>query len=235
MLSQAVRLLRQARLGVMAERLEQWVADPVSVTASQTECVMALVEALLAERTTQRQRSFARRSALPANVSLAAVRTHPAGKHALTARVLSNLATCDWVRAGRSIVVTGPTQAGKSFLAMALAQEATLAKLSTRYLRTSHWVAKCEQAASSQAVLDDIRALTKVKLLVLDDFATQVADARHSHWLREVLDARECAGVSTLIVATPPMEEWDERFEDKLAADAIVGRALQAHYRLQLP
>lgn len=235
MLSHALKLLRQARLDPMAKRLEQWAADPASAAASHAECMIAVVEALLAERATQRQRRFVRRSALPANVSLAAVRTHSAGKHALTPSVLGNLATCDWVRLGHSLVVTGPTQSGKSYLATALAQETTLAKLSTRYLRTSHWLAKCEQAASAQAVLDDIRALTKVKLLVLDDFATQVADARQSHWLRELLDARRCVGVSTLVAATAPMEEWDERFDDKLAADAIVGRVLQAEYRLQLP
>jgi DNA replication protein DnaC len=235
MMSQALKLLRQARLDPMANRFEQWAADPANAAASHAECMIAVVEALLAERATKRQCSFARRSALPANVSLAAVRTHPAGKGALTPSVLGNLATCDWVRMGHSMVVTGPTQSGKSYLATALAQEATLAKLSTRYLRTGHWLARCEQAASAQAVLDDIRGLTKVRLLVLDDFAMQVADARESHWLRELLDARACAGGSTLIAATPPMEEWDERFEDALAADAVVGRARRAEYRLQLP
>lgn len=233
MLADALKALHAANLGPMAHALEGWVADARNQKRSHTACVEALVEVLLQHRQDSRTRSFRRRAVLPDHVALATVRADDA--RGLTAAQLGNLATCDWVRQGHTVVVTGPTQSGKSYLATALAQEAVVQRLTTAYIRVPDWLAECAEAGSRKAVIACIQTLVKPALLVLDDFATEFTTAEESHFLRRLLDERKRRpGKATLIASPTPMEAWDERFEDPIAADAIVGLSSKAFCRICL-
>jgi len=232
MLADALKALHAANLGPMAHALECWVADARNQKRSHTACIEALVEALLQHRLDSRTRSFRRRAVLPDHVALATVRADDA--RGLTKEQLGNLGTCDWVRQGHTVVVTGPTQSGKSYLATALAQEAVIQRLSTAYVRVPDWLAECADAESRKAVIEHIKALVKPKLLVLDDFAAEYTLAEESHFLRRLLDERSRRKMATLIASPAPMEAWDERFEDPIAGDAIVGRSQRAFCRICL-
>jgi DNA replication protein DnaC len=227
MLADALATIHAANLGPMAQALEAWVADAQNQRRSHTECVTVLAEALLQHRLAGRCRSFQRRAVLPASVSLADVHTGPS--RGLPAELLGNLGGCDWVRAGHTVVVTGPTQSGKSFLATALAQEAVAQRLSTEYVRVPDWLASCADAPTSAAVNDRINAWVKPTLLVLDDFATEQATLEESYWLRRLLDRRQrTPGKATLVASPVPMEAWDSQFACPLAADALVSRCSRA-------
>lgn len=233
MLDEALTALYAANLGPMADALKDWVADARNQKRSHTACVQTLAEALLRHRLASRTRSFRRRAVLPDHVALAAVRADDA--RGLTKEQLGNLGTCDWVRQGHTVVVTGPTQSGKSYLATALAQEAVIQRLSTSYVRVPDWLAECAEAGSRKAVVACIQSLVKPALLVLDDFATEFTTAEESHILRRLLDERKRRpGKATLIASPTPMEAWDERFEDAIAADAIVGLSSKAFCRICL-
>ena len=132
------------------------------------------------------------------------------------------------------MVVTGPTQSGKSYLATALAQEAIVQRLTTAYARVPEWLADCAEAGSRKAEFTCIQTLVKPALLVLDDFATEFTTAEESHILRRLLDERRRRSKATLIASPTPMESWDERFEDPIAADAIVGLSSKAFFRICL-
>lgn len=232
MLADALKALHAANLGPMAHALECWVADARNQKRSHTACIEALVEALLQHRLDSRTRSFRRRAVLPDHVALATVRADDA--RGLTKEQLGNLGTCDWVRQGHTVVVTGPTQSGKSYLATALAQEAVVQRLTTTYVRVPEWLAECAEAGSRKAEFACIQTLVKPALLVLDDFATEFTTAEESHILRRLLDERRRRSKATLIVSPTPMEAWDERFEDPIAADAIVGLSSKAFCRICL-
>lgn len=233
MLDEALAALYTANLGPMADALKAWVADARNQKRSHTACVQTLVEALLRHRLASRTRSFRRRAVLPDHVALPEVWAN--GIRGLTEEQLGNLATCDWVRHGHTVVVTGPTQAGKSYLATALAQEAVVQRLTTAYIRVPDWLAECAEAGPGKARLDCIQKLVKPALLVLDDFATEFTLADESHLLRRLLDERKRRPMKgTLIVSPTPMEAWDERFEDPIAAHAIVGLSSKASCRICL-
>ena len=50
--------------------------------------------------------------------------------------VLLSLASCDWVRNHRNVIIVGPTGIGKTFLACALAQRACREGMTAFYMRT---------------------------------------------------------------------------------------------------
>lgn len=232
MLDDALAALYAANLGPMADALKDWVADARNQKRSHTACVQTLAEALLRHRLASRTRSFRRRAVLPDHVALPEVWAK--GTRGLTEEQLGNLATCDWVRQGHTLVVTGPTQSGKSYLATALAQEAVVKRLTTTYIRVPEWLAECAEAESRKAVTECILKLVKPALLVLDDFATELATSEEGHLLRRLLDERQRRKKATLIASPTPMEAWDQQFEDPIAADAIVGRSIRAFCKICL-
>jgi len=225
MLTETVEALQTLKLGPMAERLKQWVDDPANRGKPHTECVLALALAQAQASAAKRTRCFLVRADLPPNIAMADVWVSSA--RGLSAQMLGNLAACDWIRLGQTVILTGATRTGKTYLAAALAREATQARLSVEYWRVPELLAACaiEKDAGTLATL--LKRLGRIKLLVLDDFATERATIEESHWLRQLLDGRERHGKAVMVASPNAVEDWDDYFEDATAADAIFGRLLE--------
>lgn len=225
MLTDAVSALTAMKLGPMAERLKQWTDDPANAHRSHTDCVLALVDAQNQATATKRARGFLAKADLPPAIALADV--HVSGARGLPVELLGNLATCDWIRLGHTVVITGESQAGKTHLAAALAREATLAKLSVAYWRTPELLAAAAVERDQGRWPSFAKRLDRVKLLVLDDFATERTDVAQGHLLRQLIDLRHRHGKATMVVSPNAVSDWDDYFEDATAADAIFGRLLE--------
>lgn len=232
MLNDAVKALRELRLGPMAERLEQWVDDPANRDKSHVECVLALAQAQAQATATKRMRRFLTQADLPTQITLEDVWISVA--RGLSSEVLSNLRTCDWVRLGHTLVITGCSQVGKTYLAGALAREAALARLSVEYWRVPELLVASAIEKEHGTWTKFLKRLARVKLLVLDDFATERADTAQSHVLRQLLDVRHRHRQAVMVVSPNAVEDWDAYFEDPTAADAIFGRLLERSHIIPL-
>jgi DNA replication protein DnaC len=225
MLTETVEELQALRLGPMAERLKQWVDDPSNCGKSHAECVHALALAQGQAAAAKRSRCFSARADLPPNISIADVWTSSA--RGLPAQLLGNLKSCDWVRLGHTVVITGATQTGKTYLAGALAKEAALARLTVAFCRVPELLAAFAAEKQKGTLPNFLKQLSRKKLLVLDDFAAERATADESHWLRQLIDSRERHGLAVMVASPNAVEDWDGYFEDVTAAEAIFGRLLE--------
>ena len=227
MLTEAERELAALGLTAMATRLRAWLDDPTNHGRSQTDCVLALARAQSEATGNDRTRRLFTRAQLPTHAAVADVRVG-AGR-GLTADTLANLATCDWVRRGHTVVLTGPSRAGKTFLAAALAREVVLHGLRVEYVRVPEWLARYD-TDESPTLRRLFQRLTSAPLLVLDDFATERASETQSHLLRRLVDARVRQARALLVASPAPVEDWDGFFADPTAAEALYGRLLtKAH------
>lgn len=225
MLTETVEELQALKLGPMAERLKQWVDDPGNRGKSHTDCVLALALAQAQASAAKRTRCFLVRADLPPNIAITDVWTSSA--RGLSPQVLGNLASCDWIRRGQTVILTGATRTGKTYLAAALAREATLARLSVAYWRVPELMAACAIEKDQGTLPAFLKRLGRIKLMVLDDFATERATIEESHWLRQLLDGRDRHGLAVMVASPNAVEDWDGYFEDATAAEAIFGRLLE--------
>ncbi|NYE30955.1 DNA replication protein DnaC [Rhodanobacter sp. K2T2] len=225
MLTETVEELQALRLGPMAERLKQWVDDPNNRGKSHAECVHALALAQAQAAAAKRSRCFSARADLPPNIAVADVWASAA--RGLPAQLLGNLKSCDWIRLGHTVVITGATRTGKTYLAAALAKEAALARLTVAFWRVPELLTACAFEKQQGTFTAFLKRLSRIKLLVLDDFAAERATADESHWLRQLLDGRERHGLAVMVASPNAVEDWDGYFEDVTAAEAIFGRLLE--------
>lgn len=148
-------------------------------------------------------------------------------------REVMSLALGDWVSAGHSVLVTGPTSAGKSWLACALAQYACRRGYSAIYQRVPRLQEELRIRHGSGAFGKWLLQLAKTDVLVLDDWGMGAIDSMTRSDLLEIIDDR-AGNKATIITSQLPVEHWHAWIGDATIADAILDRVMQRNHRFTL-
>ena len=147
-------------------------------------------------------------------------------------RLVLELAQGDWVRHHLNVLVLGPTGAGKTYLACALGQAACRLGMSVRYLRASRLLQDLAHAHADGSYPKLLDGLSRMSLLVLDDWLRDPLTPAQARDLLEILDDRY--GRHSLLVASQvPVAQWHERIRDPTIADAIRDRFVHNAYGLE--
>jgi DNA replication protein DnaC len=143
------------------------------------------------------------------------------------------LASCDWVRERRNLLITGPCGVGKSWLGCALGQRACREDLSVLYHRVPRLFAELELARNNGRYGRMLRTIARAKLLILDDWGPEPLTAEQQRDLLEIVEDRYDAG-SILITSQLPVAKWYEIIGNPTLADAILDRIVHNAYRIEL-
>src|SRR5688500_15216602 len=155
---------------------------------------------------------------------------HPRG---LDRKLVRTLSTSDWVRQHQSILLLGPTGIGKSWLACALAQKACRDGFSVLHKRTSELFRELAVAHADGSIGRFLVRLSRIDILLLDDFAmAPLKDAERRDFL-EICDDRYHRR-SLILTSQMPVAHWHEQIGDPTIADSILDRLVHNAYRVEL-
>ncbi len=136
-----------------------------------------------------------------------------------------DLATGQFIRQRRDVLLLGPPGLGKSHLAQAIGQHAIKAGFQVLYRSIFDMVREL-QADASPAQLDRTLArYLKPELLIVDDMGLKTLPAKAGEVLLEII-LRRYENRSTLMTSNRPIEEWGKLLNDVPAATAILDRFL---------
>ena len=144
-----------------------------------------------------------------------------------------SLAGCDWIRNRRNVLISGATGTGKTFLICALVNAACRQGFSGRYWRLPRLLSEMAAARADSSYNRLLGQLSRVDVLVLDDWGlatftnTQVLD------LMEVVEERS-ERRSTIVASQLPLEHWHAALPDPTVADAILDRLVHNAYKFTL-
>ena len=138
-----------------------------------------------------------------------------------------------WIEAHQNVLITGPTGAGKSFLASALGHQACMHGFKTGYYSCSKLFKQLKLARADGSYLKALMRIQKQELFILDDMGLEPFDAQSRLALLEILEDR-IGRQSTLIVSQVPVSMWHELIGDATIADAICDRVLHHAHRIEL-
>jgi DNA replication protein DnaC len=155
---------------------------------------------------------------------------HPRG---LDRKLVRTLSSCDWVRQHQSILLLGPTGIGKSWLACALTQKACRDGFSVLHKRTSELFRELAVAHADGSIGRFLLKLSRIDILLLDDFAmAPLKDSERRDFL-EICDDRYQRR-SMILTSQMPVAHWHEQIGDPTIADSILDRLIHNAYRLEL-
>jgi DNA replication protein DnaC len=151
----------------------------------------------------------------------------------LDRKLMRSLASSDWVRQHQNILFIGPTGIGKSWLACALAHKACRDGFTVLHKRTSELFRELAVAHVDGSFGRLLLKLSRIDVLLLDDFAmTPFKDSERRDFL-EICDDRYQRR-SLLLTSQVPVAHWHEQIADPTLADSILDRIVHNAYRLEL-
>jgi DNA replication protein DnaC len=131
------------------------------------------------------------------------------------------------------VLISGPTGAGKTFIASALGNAACRQGFTARYYRLSRLLADLGIAKADGSYPRLLARLAKTDLLLVDEWGLApltIADARE---LLEAIDDR-CTTRSTLIASQLPGDAWHGTIPDPSLADALLDRIVHSAHKIAL-
>lgn len=151
----------------------------------------------------------------------------------LDRNTVRRLADCVYIDKGESITVTGPTGAGKSFLAQALGNEACSRGYSVQYFGFTKLMNHLRTGRADNSYEKRMLKLNKANLLILDDFGLEVLDNSSRLAFYEILEERYDRK-SLILVSQIPVKSWHTIIGEATIADAICDRLINGSHSLQL-
>ena len=147
--------------------------------------------------------------------------------------LILELAQGNWIHNHLNLLIIGPTGCGKTYLASAFGSAACRSSFNVRYLRTSRLLYELSQSRLDGSYANLLRSLTRVDVLIFDDWMRDPISVANAQDLLEIFDDRFNRS-STIIASQVPVAEWHARFPDPTIADAILDRLVHNSYRLSL-
>jgi DNA replication protein DnaC len=137
---------------------------------------------------------------------------------------MTSFASCDWIKKGYNLMITGATGCGKTWIANALGNQACRLGLTTFYTKMTKLYDHLRIAEGEGKFKALLAKLIKYDLLIIDDFGLcKPTNVDRNNFL-ELVDDRYKKSI--LITSQLPVENWHEAIGEETLADAIIDRLI---------
>ena len=153
------------------------------------------------------------------------------GVRGFTKAQVLELAQLTWVKKNQNLAITGPTGAGKSWIAQALGHQACRQGLRVLFVRQPMLIHATLTAKATSGLPSLLKRLAKVQLLIIDDLGASLMTDEIRRDLLEVIEDRYSRG-STIITSQMPVDEWHDYLAGGHIADAICDRLTRNAHRI---
>jgi len=144
------------------------------------------------------------------------------------------LGTCEYIRQGASVLVTGLAGTGKSFLITAFGHQACINGYSVLYVNMSKLLEMLTLKRIEGKISKFFDKIAALDLLIIDDFGMRKLDGQQLNDFMEIMEDRH-ARRSTIIASQLPVTNWyDVLDNNKTIADAILDRIVRTSHRFEL-
>lgn len=147
--------------------------------------------------------------------------------------LISMLSTGDYITKGQSVLITGATGCGKSFISSALGHHACAQGYKVAYYNVQKLLQRTKMARLEGTIHQLMQKISKTDLLILDDFGLTHLEKQHQLDLMEIVEDRH-ARYATIIVSQLPVASWFDVIGEATIADAILDRLLHTSHRIEL-
>ncbi len=224
-------LLSQLRLQGMSRSWKALQETRKAHDLSLSEGLELLLQSEINERTNNRFERLQKQAKFRYQASMEEINTDAA--RGVDKSLIASLATGEYLRKGESLLITGATGCGKSFMASAMGHQACAQGYKVAYYNVQKLLMRTKMARIDGTYIKLFDQLAKTDLLVLDDFGLTHIEGQQQLDLMEMIEDRH-GRKSTLIASQLPIANWYDVIAEATIADAILDRLLHTSYRIEL-
>lgn len=222
--------MNQLRLRGMARSWQAMVETRRTHELSFTDGLGILLQSEVDERTNRRFDRLQKNARFRYRASIEEL-TFDASR-GLDKALIANLATGEYLEKGESVLITGKTGVGKSFLASALGLQACAQGYSVEYFNAQKMFLRLKMARLEGTILKFFDKLAKTRLLIIDDFGLAHLDKQQQMDLMDIMEDRHGRS-STIVTSQLPVANWYDVFGEGTIADAVLDRLVHTSYRIE--
>ena len=231
LIEETIQKLITMRMPSMAEATREVLQSAPSHQMSFEEKLGLVVDREWSDRDNRRIARRLKEAKLGASASLEAIDCDAA--RGLDKALIRQLMTCQWAKQKQNVIVTGATGTGKSFVASALAEAVCRQGLRAFFVRVPRIVEELAVARASGSYASSLAKISRIDVVVLDDFLLAPMKDAERRDLLEVLEDRY-GRASTIITSQMPTKTWHDALNDPTIADAICDRVLHNAHLIEL-
>jgi len=230
-MEQIQQQLSNLRLHGMSRRLQALMETRKIHELSFTDGLLLLLQSEEDERVNKRFARLTKSASFRYRASIDELKYDKT--RGLDQSMISIMATADYIRKGESILITGATGSGKSFLASALGHHACQQGFKVAYFNMQKLLLRSKMARVEGTIIKLFDRIAKADLLILDDFGLTHLDRQQQLDLMEIVEDRH-GKKSTIIASQLPVASWFDVIGEETIADAILDRLINTSYRIEL-
>lgn len=223
--------LQSFRLSGMAEKWVSLFETRQVDKLTLADGLQLLLQAEKDTRTCNRVNRLLKRAGFPHPALIEEIDTDP--KRGAEASLIEQLATCDFVRNGHSVIITGATGTGKSYLATALGDRACRYGMTVAYFNMQRLLERLDLERLQGHAIKFLDRLAKTDLLILDDFGMKKLQGQQQNDFEQLVDDRY-RKKGLIITSQLPVKDWYEVIGNPLIAEACLDRLVHKSTRIQL-
>jgi DNA replication protein DnaC len=231
LVEETVNKMIKMKMFKMAESLKNRLSRADHGSLSQAEFIGLLVDDEYQER--ENKKMSARLKNAKFKQSQACIESIDYQDRNIKKKNILDLAQNEWIKKHQNICITGASGSGKSYLAQALGNNACRSGFTVGYARFAKLLMQLSVARADGTYMSKLKKISKLNVLILDDFGLTPIDDLQKQDLFEIIEDRYSTG-STIIAAQLPTEHWHEYLGGGMLGDGICDRILHNSHKIQL-
>ena len=140
-------------------------------------------------------------------------------------QVIEHLGQLDFLHAKQNVILLAPPGTGKPHLAIALSIRACLAGQRVQFATATEWVARLSEAKRQDNLETELRRLSFIPLLVIDEVGYIPFDPEAASLMFSLVSNRY-ERASMIVTSNKPFSKWGDIFGDDMAATAMIDRLI---------
>ncbi|MGQ1889977.1 IS21-like element helper ATPase IstB [Thermophagus sp. OGC60D27] len=229
--NQTIEKLRKMRINAMADLHLQQMKNNQLTDVTPDEYLALLTDHEWEDRQNKKIQRLLKQAGFRQTASIGDVNYQADRK--LDKNMFQRLCSLDFIKRNENLIFTGPSGVGKSYLAQAIGHHACMMEYRVYYAITSRLFKRFKLSKVDGTYMKELNKLSKVDLLILDDFGLQSLDKHDRETLMDVIDDRY-SHKSTIVSSQIPVSVWYDIIGEGTIADAILDRLVNSSHRIDL-
>ena len=232
MINQNYEKLMKLKLTKMAELYKEQSTSKAALELSFDERFSILIDGETDSKYNNLISGIKKRSHIKMpNASISDIKFYP--DREIDRELTVKLASCDYINNHLNVIVIGATGSGKTYYISALGNEACSKAFNVKYVRLPDLLYDLDQARSKNNYKKKLRALSRVELLIIDEFLLTPTTNEQQKDILELLELRYDSH-STIFDSQFLPEGWHQNLGGGALADAILDRIIANSYLVHI-